>query len=358
MGKPRVFLVHGLNSGPERFEGVRAVLEPHFECVVPTYRGFDGRKTLWKRCTAFLRAVRGGSPKREAIRQLQEFYDASTVSGGELHAIAHSFGTVLMAALLRDAAYARFARVLFVGSPLPRHFGWKAFEGRIEALRNEVGRRDWVVASTLPVLFHPGFGLAGLLGFSSAHTIPDAQEACRHCADPAATHWIHNVKLRGYGHSRSFLLPRHARDLWLPWLWGIVPSDYARFLSTCHKVVLAQREGRHADLDERLDHLADSPWRRASRAAARRTFGEHVTYELDAKHRWQGANSPLPAAEQGLPVILFWVCKIVAEAAEALEGDDPTCDPIVIRHLDPRIAVGKAVQGFLDDLGRQHRGSG
>lgn len=100
--------------------------------------------------------------------------------------VLHSFGTLLFAKLLKDPRFAdlRFGRVVLAGSIVRPDYDWSAqiAAGRVEAVLNHCGDRDWVVGLAGPTI--PDTGASGRIGL-------------RDCA-------VHNVAAPGYGHGTFF----------------------------------------------------------------------------------------------------------------------------------------------------------
>jgi hypothetical protein len=101
--------------------------------------------------------------------------------------VGHSNGTYLLASALRDYAATKFNNVVLAGSVVRRDFPWDSLKTakRVNAVRNYVGSKDWVVA-VLPHFFeflgdlfkkrelrYFDIGGAGFLGFTSSLTAKD-----------------------------------------------------------------------------------------------------------------------------------------------------------------------------------------
>jgi hypothetical protein len=101
--------------------------------------------------------------------------------------VIHSFGSQLFAILLgmnERFPDLRFGRVIAAGTVIDPHFDWSAMieAGRIEAVLNHCGGRDWAVP--FAQFFIPGTGPGARKGFSDPRAI--------NLVDP------------GYGHSGCF----------------------------------------------------------------------------------------------------------------------------------------------------------
>lgn len=110
--------------------------------------------------------------------------------------IAHSFGSYLLGAMIRDYSGQVFDKVILVGSIVHHEFDWdRAFiEGKLNWAHVEYGRLDiWPrVASKLI----SDAGMSGYAGFNTVHPFVAQQE------------------FKGYGHSTWFS-DDHARSSWL-----------------------------------------------------------------------------------------------------------------------------------------------
>jgi len=84
--------------------------------------------------------------------------------GADCSIIAHSFGTFVIARILRDHTDLEFNRIIFCGSVVPQKFRFEDYRGRFEApLVNEVGTRDFGQSS--PRLSHLGTARGALTDF-------------------------------------------------------------------------------------------------------------------------------------------------------------------------------------------------
>ena len=91
----------------------------------------------------------------------------------QLHVIAHSNGTYVVASALRNYRTLKVGNLALAGSVLPSGFEWKKYESRVTNIRNYVGADDLVVG-IFPHLFevdgfhwiNPDLGGAGFNGFN------------------------------------------------------------------------------------------------------------------------------------------------------------------------------------------------
>lgn len=108
--------------------------------------------------------------------------------------IAHSFGTLLLAQVLEDPAFAdlNYGRIITAASIVRPDFDWDRLidEGRVEAVLNHVGARDGAVPCAQYAI--PGAGPGGVAGYGAVRVL--------------------NVRAEGYGHS-GFFIPDNLRAL-------------------------------------------------------------------------------------------------------------------------------------------------
>lgn len=89
--------------------------------------------------------------------------------------VSHSFGTLLVASLLKDQAFEDIAlgRIVLTGSIVARDYDWDRLlsEGRVEAVLNHrAGRDTWV---RLAPWFFPNTGSSGVHGFRVSQGVED-----------------------------------------------------------------------------------------------------------------------------------------------------------------------------------------
>jgi hypothetical protein len=115
--------------------------------------------------------------------------------------VIHSFGSQLFRLVLDmpDFHDLRFGRVVAVGSVIRPDFEWSSYimDGRIEAVLDQCGSRDWAVPFAQFII--PGTGPGGRHGF----------------LDPT----VINVRNDRYGHSSAFTEAELARNLARGGLW-------------------------------------------------------------------------------------------------------------------------------------------
>ncbi len=188
--KHLVILVHGIRDIARWQSEIRRTLEAEGFVVAPTNYG---RMNLIE----FLLPFPYFRNKAKAEVWLQILHarlihpDASRVS-----IIAHSFGTYLVAAILREQFILRIHRVIFCGSVVRFNFPWEQIEGRYEwPVMNDVGTADpWpAIAESVTT----GYGSTGTYGFNR----------------PPVLDRYHNDKDHSY-----FLNADFCRKYWIPFL--------------------------------------------------------------------------------------------------------------------------------------------
>jgi pimeloyl-ACP methyl ester carboxylesterase len=130
----------------------------------------------------------------EIVRQIRGI--RSLTGDARCSVVAHSFGTFIIASILRDHTDIEFQRIIFCGSVVRHWFRFEDYRSRFETpVVNEVGTKDvWpVLAATVTT----GYGSAGTYGFRR----------------PRVRDRWHNGKT----HS-AFLEPKFCLDFWVPFL--------------------------------------------------------------------------------------------------------------------------------------------
>ncbi len=148
--------------------------------------------------------------------------------------------------LARPGRRAETHRAVLSGPLLSRHFPWSRMW---PANSSNPQRRVWneIVPATkfraMPFfwrLLHcrnrTGPGLAGIKGFRAGpfgHDLPSPDRLCDQC--DGINPDLHNVPLLACADESHYLRFGHIRDLWLPFLLGFEPADYAAFWTLCRK---------------------------------------------------------------------------------------------------------------------------
>jgi len=265
------------------------------------------------------------------------------------HLIAHSMGSWLGVNALLNSDTLSVDRMILAGCVLPRHFGWQRLKGRIGAVRNEVGRLD-VVSALAP--FIPDLGRAGVDGFrgdrSEVHDVAIPLGECSLCAalDPGDRPLVHNVVLERYGHSDVFLEELHARDLWLPVLWGFPPDSYKEFGAACARLNQLSNDMNWLQAEQKCKELRDQTWPWTTGYSPGNTLGQFV--EATIRSRYAKIGRSLPDTDDELADLVSWVIVIagghLAMATAQLEMPTYQRDVNLARRLFPQTAIGAAVE--------------
>jgi hypothetical protein len=153
--KHLVILIHGIRTYAYWHEEVRAELER---------AGFVVELTNYGRFGLFQFLIPIWAFRLSAIDRVREQISAAIRqhAGARVSFIAHSFGTFVLAHILRASLGFRPHRVVFCGSVLPYNFrfGDALASG---SFLNEVGRKDYWPALAARVTW--GYGAAGTYGF-------------------------------------------------------------------------------------------------------------------------------------------------------------------------------------------------
>ncbi len=192
-----VILIHGIRTTALWQNSIRRALEDQGFKVQPTnYGNFDLLRFL---CPGQFFRRRVADDITRQIRQTIRMAE-----GAKCSIIAHSFGTFIVASMLRHHADLEFRRIILCGSIVRYKFPFEEYSSRFEQpLINEVGTRDiWpVLAETVTT----GYGSAGTYGFRR----------------PAVRDRWHNGKT----HS-AFLKREFCVRYWVPYLRdGVVVED-------------------------------------------------------------------------------------------------------------------------------------
>ncbi len=156
-GTHTVILIHGIRTTALWQGTIRRILEAQGFAVQPTnYGKFDLLRFL---CPGQFFRRRVADDITRQVRQTIRLAE-----GAKCSIIAHSFGTFIVAIILRRHPDIEFRRIIFCGSVVRYRFPFEEYSSRFERpLINEVGTRDvWpVLAETVTT----GYGSAGTYGF-------------------------------------------------------------------------------------------------------------------------------------------------------------------------------------------------
>jgi SH3-like domain-containing protein len=152
-----VVLVHGIRDYALWQSRVRSELESAGFVVEPTNYGRFGLVQFLAPVPFF---------RRWAVDQIGEEIRIVKQShrGARFSIIAHSFGTYIIASLIKNTFDLNASRIIFCGSVVSYRFRFQDYEGRfIAPILNEVGTRDVWPAIAQSVTW--GYGSAGTYGF-------------------------------------------------------------------------------------------------------------------------------------------------------------------------------------------------
>lgn len=233
---------------------------------------------------------------------------------GHPNVIAHSLGSYLVARALRDDAPSSVDRIVLAGCVVCRNFPWKTISKKFTAIRNEVAGRDLVPVAAGLLRWRLGdFGRAGRKGFTGdadfAHMVQSPEDCCGICPSQPAAAPVHNFVSAKKGHS-GVLKSTYAKYYWLPFFWGIDPSEFREFLDACFTMMKALVDAGSSSASTpggEFDNLADIFLKRSWGWTGGHTIPEYLAYT----HR------PVPDAGDQ-KIIAYNVCHAVIEAETSL----------------------------------------
>jgi hypothetical protein len=350
-------------SGPDQiawlWRGVIIVLVP---LLAFAWKLLESEPQSGFLAAAALLAVGWGEPvyryRRTAARVRAAIKRLAKELGRSPSWIAHSLGTYLSGKVFNDPEFtSELDRVLFVGGAIAEDYDWHAHlagnDPRLQEVRNEHGTRDlviWLMWMSGSWGRRQGLGGAGWVGMrppkpTVAHDVIHHRLACDKC-QPGPAARIHNYQLRGFRHSTCFLDEQHARDYWLPYLWGHAPADVNGFLQRCRELlpVYANRDTDHALYDRELQRFRNQDRNWYLRPGGRRLFPEQVREEvggtMDLLDMQYAAGAMLPS-QRIVDETAIEVCLLVSEAVvERRKQGTRRLD--VMEVLNPPVAIRKA----------------
>ena len=200
-GRRLVILVHGIRTRAEWQSRIRHLVEqdPTTEVVPIGYGYFDVFRFLFPVGTRRF-------PVNEVLYKIRDALQQHPKDNREVIFVGHSFGTYILATILRDNPDIRPHRVLLCGSIVSRTFRWDQLPNRPTAVLNEAGSRDvWPVFAKATTW---GYGSTGTFGFQT----------------PGVRDRYHNL-----AHS-DYFKSGFAEKYWVPWiLHGTVePTPFER----------------------------------------------------------------------------------------------------------------------------------
>jgi hypothetical protein len=184
-----VILVHGIRTRAEWQGRLRHLFEQDGITVVEPlgYGFFDVFRFL---CPFWTRQ----KPIDEVLVKIRDAIHQRKAENREIIFFAHSFGTYILGAILRENPDICPDRMLLCGSVLPRVYRWDKLPNRPKIVLNEAGSRDiWpILANSLSW----GYGSTGTFGFQA----------------PGVRDRFHDM-----GHS-DYFEGKFATRFWLPWI--------------------------------------------------------------------------------------------------------------------------------------------
>jgi hypothetical protein len=374
MGLKYVVTVHGINTDGMWQETVSRVLLHHFESIPISYRdyrhcgvlrlifepyflvagfaalllallsSFASPWPMWIAGGLIFGAVTRAIVRRgKMVRWFKREIDPLFRYGGKVYGIAHSLGTYLLGMTIRIFPDVRFERVVLTGCVLPQGFPWHQILAQnpyaFREVRNEVNGRDpvgWAlyVAQRIPGLL-PGLGYAGLKGFRQRTGLAHSSTLygpCQNCAGLMGDHVVHNVAIPEFTHSDAFIGEEHARTFWLPFLWGLDPGEYQKFLSMCELAADFEEQKDWIELRKVESEFLERPWRWSDDLPLQCFIAARLASLM------LGPAPPRAVADVGS---LLWQMVELAKRETKQDTEDQRGE--IVRALRPRIAVLKAI---------------
>lgn len=294
-----VLTIHGVSPDRTWQDRAAKALEPHFRCIAITYPQYGsllgafgvlfnlsiflalgaaltvqsrGRSPIWAAALTLLAIVVSiaiARYRRSRVVDSVKRQISTKATQGQPHVIAHSFGTYICGWALEKFQDLHFGRIVLVGSVLPRSFKWQNIRRRrpnaFKEVRNDIGLSDSVVWLLRRLgRIAPDMGTSGLFGFVNSprvvHRSSRAWGPCTRCAQSHRRPLIHDIFLAKYRHSDWALGPGHARELWLPYLWGLSPREFNQFIEYCRDAAYARQEQFWQELDIAEQRLRERSW--------------------------------------------------------------------------------------------------
>ncbi len=287
--------------------------------------------------------------------------------------IAHSLGTFLSGETFRELDF-DLDRVVFVGGAISEAYDWSHYVvepyPRLTDVRNEHGSWDMVIR----LLWHSGawarrhgLGGAGWVGLrppgqTRFHRVDNHRVSCTECHGPGGAARVHNYPLDRFRHSTYFLREQHARDFWLPYLWGHAPDQVRGFLTGCSEL-FAACGGRGVDrvlYDTERENFQASAYNWYLRPGGEQAFGAYVRDEvgeqmdlLDQLYPGQAT----PPSRQVVEEAAVVACQLVA-AAVLERRQQAGRQERILEVLNPPVAIGRAAQLACERVAHRLRTAG
>ena len=370
--RKQLITIHGINSKGKWQSDLTEVLGPHFKCSAIKYSDYrwlgatkilidplalllcisvsiyfysysgGGRVSLATFIIAsFVIAMLVSTLRRiRTLRKVKKALDDLTSTGKSPHVIAHSFGTYLLGCIIAHWSDIRIDHVIFIGCVLKRKTPWSSYLKKnpkaVRRIRNEMATGD--LTAWLAVIFYglfPGLGHAGVVGFSDLSHYVDPNSGC----GVECTMLVHNVRLGRLGHRDVFEGRGHAQRFWLPFLWGLDPTDFEEFIEMCLLAEQCDLEGDHYRLGIIEDELRNRRWRWTNYFTLNDYLKDQIEYLL--KHRDVQPLRRRVRLMRDVAVRELW--HIIALAHEAQEVGSEAGDTTLQRYLHPKVAAIYAV---------------
>jgi pimeloyl-ACP methyl ester carboxylesterase len=181
-----VILVHGIRTRALWQNDLRNVLQNEGFVVEPINYGYFDLVRFLIPSQPF-----AGTIVDDVAQQIRDIL--SIHKGADCSIIAHSFGTFVVARILRDHTELEFNKIIFCGSVVSHQFRFASYRSRFKPpLINEVGTRDFWPAAAEAVTF--GYGSAGTYGFRRAAVLDRWHNGKAHSdflnKEFCKTHWV------------------------------------------------------------------------------------------------------------------------------------------------------------------------
>ena len=283
-------------------------------------------------------------------------------TGERPHLIAHSFGTYISTTAMQVHPHLSYAKVILAGCVLPVNLDWKKIHdrghgGMFREVRNDVSAND-ELGPFLRRARYLGvgkiFGEAGTKGFASSAHVHSQLGLWRRCNQCKTSQWalVHNVLGADVYHSGALELS-YIESFWLPFLWGIQPSEYRDFVEACYKLDRQQnRDAVEFRRDRERFLRRQWGWVAAQAGGSSRTLTAAIRAQIEARISLSPGAYRREVVEMLSEVAVERTWKAVAKAKTS------SVDSSRRRHLDPKYAAFDAARRTLAFHRRSQRTSG
>jgi hypothetical protein len=270
-----------------------------------------------------------------------------------------------------------FQQVILAGSVLPRRFPWaKYFDGdspRVGAVWNEVARWDVVVrlAGIAGLLGFP-YGCSGATGFKGDPTLignVDVDNPPNIDATAAPLPRLQNVTV---ARDHRFASVGHIYYYWLPFLWGLNPLEYEKFIALCANLLEYEKTLAVDDFSIYVETFERSRWSWTRIQRKSTSYAISIRQAIRRACIQSLARQGFSFRQEGRRVVrrvsrkairLYWVVfgaalgQVERESARLDDTDEDT--PVVrsrdeqirLRGLDPKYSFNRAVRVALEKQG-------